>query len=147
MTESIEEFGPVDFLVIEFPSDKRVGEGMPLLLDLVDHHTVRILDLVFVAKDPAGVVSLITPDELVERGGAELLAFEGAASGLIGDEDLETIGEVLKPDCVASVVVYENTWAAPLARALRRGGAELVAGGRIPVQTLLAALDQPQHAA
>jgi hypothetical protein len=147
MTDSIEEFGPIDFLVIEFPSDKRVGDGLPLLLELVDNHTVRILDLVFVQKDRASVASLVTPDELVERGGAELLEFEGASSGLISDDDLESIAEVLAPDSVACVMVYENTWAAPLARAVRRGGGQMVASGRIPVQALLAALDVAEHAA
>ena len=147
MTDNFDELGPIDFMVIEFPSGKRVGEGLPLLLELVESHTVRVLDLIFVQKSAAGALSLVTPDELVERGGAELLAFEGAASGLIGEDDLAAIGEVLMPDTVACVVVYENTWAAPLARALRRGGGQLVAGGRIPVQALLAVLDQPEHAA
>jgi hypothetical protein len=147
MTDNFDELGPIDFMVIEFPSDKRVGEGLPLLLELVDRRTIRILDLIFVQKHASGALALVTPDELVERGGAELLAFEGASSGLIGDDDLEAIGEVLMPDTVACVAVYENTWAAPLAVALRRGGAQLVAGGRIPVQALLAVLDQPEHAA
>jgi hypothetical protein len=147
MTDTFDELGPIDFMVVEFPMDKRVGEGLPLLLELVEQHTVRILDLIFVQKSGSGALSLLTPDELVDRGGAELLAFEGAASGLVGDDDLEAIGEVLMPGTVACVAVYENTWAAPLARALRRGGGQLVAGGRIPVQALLAVLDQPEHAA
>jgi hypothetical protein len=147
MTDDIDELGPIDFQVIEFPSDKRTGDGLPLLLDLVDDNVVRVLDLVFVRKDEDGAVSFVTPRELAERGGAELHAFQGAASGLIGDDDLEAIGGLLSPNSVGCVLVYENTWAATLGRALRNGGAQVIAGGRISVQALLAALDEPPHAA
>jgi hypothetical protein len=146
MTDEIDELGPIDFLVIEFPPDKRAGDGLPLLLDLVDDHVIRVLDLVFMRKDSEGAVAFVTPAELEERGAGELQAFVGAASGLIGEDDLETVGEVLSPDSVGSVMIYENAWAATLASALRHGGAQLVAGGRIPIQELLAALET-SHAA
>ena len=148
MNDDIDELGPIDFLVIEFPPDKRAGDGLPLLLDLVDDHVVRVLDLVFIHKSPEGALAFVTPEELAERGAGELQAFVGAASGLIGEDDLEAIGEVLSPNSVGCVLIYENTWAATLGSALRRGGAQFVAGGRIPVQALLAALDEePSHAA
>ena len=147
MTDDIDELGPIDFLVIEFPPDKRAGDGLPLLLDLVDDHVVRVLDLAFIHKSAKGELSFVTPQELSERGAGELQAFVGAASGLIGEDDLETIGEVLTPDSIGCVLIYENTWAAMLGSALRHGGAQFVAGGRIPVQALLAALDEPPHAA
>jgi hypothetical protein len=148
MNDDIDELGPIDFLVIEFPPDKRAGDGLPLLLDLVDDHVVRVLDLVFIHKSAEGALAFVTPEELAERGAGELQAFVGAASGLIGGEDLEAIGQVLSPDSVGCVLIYENTWAATLGTALRHGGAQFVAGGRIPVQALLAALDEePSHAA
>ncbi|AQT76839.1 DUF1269 domain-containing family protein [Streptomyces sp. fd1-xmd] len=132
--------GPVDYLVVEFPGNKMTGEGLPLLVDLVDRGIIRILDLVFVRKDADGSVVAL---ELKDVGGGEmdLTVFEGAASGLLGQDDIDEAGAALEAGNSAGILVYENVWAAPFARALRRGGAQLVAGGRIPVQALLASLD------
>ncbi|KJY23116.1 MULTISPECIES: DUF6325 family protein [Streptomyces] len=132
--------GPVDYLVVEFPGNRMTGEGLPLLVDLVDRGIIRILDLVFVRKDADGSVVAL---ELKDAGGGEmdLTVFEGAASGLLGQDDIDEAGAALEAGNSAGILVYENVWAAPFARALRRGGAQLVAGGRIPVQALLASLD------
>ncbi|MFD6229341.1 DUF6325 family protein [Streptomyces sp. NPDC060232] len=132
--------GPVDYLVVEFPGSRMTGEGLPLLVDLVDRGIIRILDLVFVRKEVDGSVVAL---ELKDAGGGEmdLTVFEGAASGLLGQDDLDEAGAALEAGNSAGILVYENVWAAPFARALRRSGAQLVAGGRIPVQALLASLD------
>ena len=144
---SIENLGPIDYLLIEFPGDKTVGEGLPLLLDLVDRHIIRIFDLVFLRKSADGVHTVVAPTELEGDGTVDLTLFEGARSGLFGDDDLAAIAEAVTPGCSAAVLMYENTWAAPLAVALRRGGGQLVASGRIPVQALIAALDAAEAAA
>ncbi|WP_187283079.1 DUF6325 family protein [Streptomyces sp. t39] len=139
MSDDIEDMGPVDYLVLEFPGNRMTGEGLPLLVDLVDRGLIRILDLAFVTKDGDGTVTAV---ELRDAGDeAELTVFEGVSSGLLDQDDLDEAGGVLEPGNSAAVLVYENTWAAPLARALRRSGARMVAGGRIPVQALLASLD------
>ena len=137
----IDEMGPVDYLVIEFPGNKMTGEGLPLLVDLVDRGIIRILDLVFVTKDLDGTVAGMAIADFDGDGQLDLAVFEGATSGLLGDEDIAEAGGVLEPGSSAGILVYENTWAAPFARELRRGGAQLVASGRIPVQALLAAVD------
>ncbi len=137
----IDEMGPVDYLVIEFPGNKMTGEGLPLLVDLVDRGIIRILDLVFVTKDLDGTVAGMAIADFDGDGQLDLAVFEGATSGLLDDEDIAEAGGVLEPGSSAGILVYENTWAAPFARELRRGGAQLVASGRIPVQALLAAVD------
>ena len=138
--ESLEETGPIDYLVVEFPGSKFNGEAFPLLLDLVDKGLIRILDLVFISKDEDGNVGALTLDQL-DGGGFDLTIFSGIQSGLIGDDDISEAGNALEPGSAASVLVYENVWAAPFAAALRRTGGQLVASGRIPVQALLASLD------
>ncbi|MEV7582881.1 DUF6325 family protein [Streptomyces erythrochromogenes] len=140
MSDDIETMGPVDYLIVEFPGNKMTGEGFPLLVGLVDRGIIRILDLVFVRKDADGSVVAL---ELKDAGGGEmdLSVFEGVASGLLGQDDIDEAGAALEAGSSAGILVYENVWAAPFARALRRGGAQLVAGGRIPVQALLASLD------
>lgn len=137
--ETLEDMGPVDYVVIEFPGNRMTGEAFPLLVDLCDRGIIRIIDLAFVRKEADGsVVGLDTRD----RGdGIDLSVFEGASSGVLDQDDLDEAAHALEPGNAAAVLVYENLWAAPLARALRRGGAQFVAGGRIPVQALLAALD------
>ncbi|MFJ8019165.1 DUF6325 family protein [Streptomyces sp. NPDC096311] len=133
--------GPIDYLVVEFPGNRMTGEGLPLLVDLVDRGVIRILDLMFVRKEEDGSVVGLEIADLTGDGALDLAVFEGASSGLLGEDDIEEAGSALEPGNSAGILVYENLWAAPFATALRRGGAQLVASGRIPVPAVLAALD------
>jgi hypothetical protein len=139
--ERLEEMGPVDYLVVEFPKDHPTGENLPYLIDLVDRGIIRILDLVFVKREFDGSVSMLALVDSDADGEWDLAVFEGASSGLLNQEDLDEAGTALEPGRSAAILVYENRWAAPLAVSLRRGGAQLVASGRIPIQAILAALD------
>ena len=139
--EQLEEMGPIDYVVLEWPGDAPVtGEVMPLLVDLVDRGTIRILDIGVIVKDPDGSVTAGDLVELAQQD-AGFAAFDGASSGLLGQDDLEAAAAALEPGTVAAVLVWENRWAAPVAAALRRSGGQLVATGRIPVQALIASLD------
>jgi hypothetical protein len=140
MTEPAPDTGPIDYLVVEFPEGTRTGEGLPLLLDLVDRGLIRILDLVFVRREPDGSLTGMEIVDLDGDGVPDLLEFHGASSGLLGPDDLAEAGVVVAPGATAAVLVYENVWAAPLAGAIRRSGGQLIAGGRIPVEAVLATL-------
>jgi hypothetical protein len=139
MDETI-EIGPIDYLLVEWPGRQPNGEVAPHLVDLVDRGLIRILDLLFIAKDEEGNVAALN---IADVGGevAELSIFEGASSGLLGDDDVEQAGGVLEPGTSAALLVFENSWAAPFVGAVRRSGGELVASGRIPAEDVLAALD------
>jgi hypothetical protein len=141
VTDDVAEMGPVDYLVVEFPGSRMTGEGLPLLVDLVDRGLIRVLDLVFVKKEVDGSISAIEIADLDGDGELDLAVFEGASSGLLDEEDLASAGSVLESGSSAGILVYENVWAAPFAAALRRGGGQLVASGRIPMQALEAAVD------
>jgi hypothetical protein len=134
------EMGPVDYILVEWPGRQPQGELAPQLIDLVDRGLIRILDLTFITKDESGNLAGL---ELADLGGEvpELAIFEGASSGLLGDDDITSAGDVLEPGTSAALLVYENAWAAPFAAAVRRSGGELVASGRIPAEDLLAALE------
>ena len=146
MSEDLEETGPIDYLIVEFPGNRMTGEGFPLLLDLVDSGTIRILDLVFATRDTDGSLSVLRVSDLDGDGQLDLSVFEGASSGLIGPDDLDEAASAIEPGNSAGILIYENVWAAPFAAALRRSGAQLVASGRIPVQAILAALEATEAA-
>jgi len=142
----LNEMGPIDYILVEWPGRQPNGEVAPHLIDLVDRGLIRILDLVFITKDEDGNVAGLELSELAGEV-AELSVFEGASSGLLSDEDVEEAGGVLEPGTSAALLVFENAWAAPFAAAVRRSGGQLVSSGRIPVQALLAALDAAEEAA
>ncbi|WP_329199858.1 MULTISPECIES: DUF6325 family protein [unclassified Streptomyces] len=139
--EEVGEVGPIDYLVVEFPGNRMTGEGFPILVDLVDRGLIRILDLMFVKKDDDGSVTGMEIADLTGDGRLDLAVFEGASSGLLGQDDLEEAGAALEPGSSAGILIYENLWAAPFAAALRRGGGRMVASGRIPVTDLVDALE------
>jgi hypothetical protein len=143
----IEEMGPIDYVVIEFPQCHPVGENLPLLVDLADEGIIRILDLALVKAEFDGSMSRLALADAHADGEWDFTVFEGVSSGLLSEEDLEEAAQVLAPGRAAAILVYENRWAAPLAVALRRSGAQLVSGGRIPVQAILAALDATESTA
>jgi hypothetical protein len=142
------ELGPIDYLVVEWPAEDKqpAGEALPLLVDLVDRGLIRVLDLAFVRKEKDGTVVGLDLEDLDLDGNPELTVFEGASSGLLGDDDYEEAGAAIQPGCAAALLLYENTWAAPFATALRKSGAQLVANGRIPVNAIIAALDELEAA-
>lgn len=138
--DGIDELGPIDYLIVEWPDRQPNGEAAPYLVDLVDRGLIRILDLAFIAKAEDGSVTRMEIEE-VGQDAVELSVFEGASSGLLTDDDASEAAAALEPGTAAALLVYENRWAAPFAAAVRRSGGQLVASGRIPVQAVLAALD------
>jgi len=137
----LDQMGPVDYLVVAFPTERMTGEAFPLLIDLVDRGVIRILDLEFIRKDDDGTVTTLSQIDLERMKVLEAALFDGATSGLLRPDDLSEAAAALDPGTAAAVLVYENVWAAPFAAALRRSGGQLVAAGHIPVQDLVAALD------
>jgi Family of unknown function (DUF6325) len=131
------ELGPVDIVVIGFPPDApKTGEAIPLFIDLVDRGIIRVLDVLMVQKDADGSVAGVEITDLGE-GFEELRVFEGARSGMLGDEDTVTAGDALEPGEAAVLICYENAWAAPFASAVRRNGGRMLAFERVPVADLL----------
>src|SRR5918995_3893813 len=139
-TEELDEMGPIDYLLIEWPGRQPTGEAAPIVVDLVERGIIRVLDLAFITKAEDGSVAGLEINELGQEV-EELKLFEGASSGLLGDDDISEAAEALEPGTSAALIVFENSWAAPFASTVRRSGGQLVASGRIPVQALLAAIE------
>ena len=147
MEAHAEELGPVDIVVIAYPAGAPMtGDAVPMLLDLVDRGIIRVLDLMFVVKDADGTYSGFEATGLDDKSVGDFSAFEGASSGLLGDDDVATAAEGIEPGSAAAVLIYENRWAAPFAAAVRRNGGRLVDFQRIPMQELIASLDAAEAA-
>src|SRR4051812_41177468 len=139
--ESVDELGPVDWLVVEFPGSRFTGEIAPALDALVDNGTIRVLDLVLVRKDEDGSLDFF---ELSARDESEiggLRAHETERGRRLSEEDMPSLGAAIEQGSTAAVRVWENRWAAPFGSAVRRAGGQLVGPGRIPVQALLASVE------
>ena len=139
-TTETEIHGPVDFALLEFPRDRMTGEAAQALMDLVEAGTIRLYDLLVIAKDDDGTTEVL---ELTDPTGpaAGFSYFVGARSGLLGEEDAAEAGAVMEPGTVAALLVYENTWAARFVDAARRNGGELIASARIPATDVIAAVN------
>ena len=140
MTDAAETMGPISYLIVEFPGNKMTGEGFPALIDLVDRGVIRILDLEFVTCGEDGSVAALSLQEL-DSGEFDLTVFEGVSSGILDQSDFDDAARALKPGSSAGILIFENRWATTFVDALRRGGAELVAAGYIPLADIDASLD------
>lgn len=145
----IDELGPVDYLVVQFPAETASfsGEMATQLKALIDSSTIRVLDLLVISKDDDGSVDAAELRDTDDSVVGELRALERDLAILLAEEDVEQIGETLEPGSTAAVLVWENSWAAAFASAIRRSGGEVVTGGRIPTQALIAAVEADRQAA
>ena len=137
----LDELGPVDFLIVEFPEGHQhfTGEVIEELLKLVDAGTIRVLDVLILVKDADGSVDAIELEDVEDLG--PLVELEANLAELLAEDDVEHLAAAMEPGSVAGVIVYENIWAAPFASAARRAGGQLIANGRIPIQAIIAAVE------
>ena len=147
MTErSLDELGPVDYLVVEFPagSSNFTGEMAKELLALVDSGTIRVIDVLILIKNEDGTVE---PMELSDVGDlGQLQAVEAQLADLLAEEDVVNLAAAMEPGSTAGVLIWENLWAAPFAAAARRSGGQLIANGRIPIQAIIASIEADEAA-
>ena len=142
MTDTpLDELGPVDYLIVEFPAGTShfTGEMADALIKLVDAGTIRIVDILVLVKDEDGGVEAMELADLDELGPLQVL--EAELAELLAEEDVENLAAAMDPGSTAGVIVYENLWAAPFASAARRAGGQLIANGRIPMQAIIAAIE------
>jgi hypothetical protein len=142
MTEqALDELGPVDYLVIEFPVGQAnfTGEIAEELVRLVEAGTIRLIDAIVLTKEEDGSVDAAELSDLGDLG--PLIELESELAELLAADDVAHLANAMEPGSVAGVLVYENLWAAPFAAAARRAGGQLVASGRIPIQAIIASIE------
>jgi hypothetical protein len=138
---SLDTLGPVDYVVVEFPAGSAnfTGEMAAELLSLVDAGTIRVIDILILAKDADGAVEAMELEDVADLG--DLRALEAELAELLAEEDVAHLAAAMDPGSVAGVLIYENLWAAPFAAAARRSGGQLIANGRIPIQAIIASIE------
>jgi hypothetical protein len=142
MEAHTDELGPIDIVVIAYPADAPMtGEAVPIVLDLIERGIIRVLDVLFVMENEDGTFSGFEAKNLEADRIGDLKVFEGATSGLLGEQDVATASEALEPGSAAVMIVYENRWAAPFAAAVRRNGGVVIDNQRIPVKDVIDTLD------
>ena len=140
-SEALDELGPVDWIVVEFPGSRFNGEVAATLTDLVDRGIIRILDLLMIRKGDDGSIDGFELSDLDESEIGGIRDYETAMANLLSLEDVESAAAAIEPGSTAAVLVWENLWAAPFGAAVRHRGGQLVASGRIPVQAIIAAIE------
>ena len=143
--DAVDELGPVDWIVVEFPGSRFNGQIAPALRDLVERDLIRVLDLLVLKKDADGSLEAFELSDLEEGEIGELRTYESELAMLLSEEDVTSLAAAIEPGSSAAVLVWENSWAAPFASAVRHSGGQLVASGRIPIQALLAAVEAEEN--
>jgi hypothetical protein len=137
----VDELGPVDYIVVEFPGSKFNGEIAPALKDLVDRGIIRVLDIVILQKDDKGTLEVAELSDLDDTEVGSIRDYETELAMLLSEDDVLAVAEAIEPGTTAAVLVWENKWAVPFATAVRHSGGLLVASGRIPIQAIAAAIE------
>src|SRR6187431_2822204 len=142
---SLDDLGPVDYMVVEFPAGASTftGEMAAELLALVDAGTIRLIDIVILTKDEDGAVEAVELADVGELG--ELQRLEAELAELLAADDIVHLAAAMEPNSTAGVLIWENTWAAPFASAARRSGGQLIANGRIPIQAIIASIEADEE--
>jgi hypothetical protein len=148
MTDTpLNELGPVDYVVVEFPAGASnfTGEMVKELLALVDGGIIRVIDVLILTKADDGSVEAMELSDVGDLG--ELQALEAELAELLAEEDVEHLAAAMAPGSTAGVLIWENLWAAPFASAARRSGGQLIAHGRIPLQAIIASIEADEVSA
>ena len=144
---SLDELGPVDYVVVEFPAGQSnfTGEMVEELLALVDSGTIRVIDALILTKDADGAVEAMELSDIGDLGA--LQALEAQLAELLAEDDVEHLAAAMEPGSTAGVLIWENLWAARFGAAARRSGGQLIANGRIPIQAIIASIEADEELA
>jgi len=142
----MEEFGPVQIMVVGFEDPNFTGEIMGELRRLREADLVRVIDLIVVNKDANGDVMSVEVSDLDDDERAQFGAIAGALVGLgmegdeegatagalagaeeaedgfLGEEAVWSVADVIPTGTTAAVALLEHRWAIPLRNAITRAG-------------------------
>jgi len=133
--------GPIDLLALEFPGNRFTGAGLRELHALVAAGTIRIIDLVLISKNQAGLLAALELSDLGSDASGALAALRATVSQMLTTDDIEAVGEQLANNTTAAVMLYENTWAIKMKQAIMDANGRVVVQARIPHEIVQGTLD------
>lgn len=117
---------PLEYALIVFDTAHASGKIVPQLLDLAQREIVRIVDIVFVRKDEAGVTETIELADLDPKTQDLFIPLGRHVSRLFSAEGLEIAASQLDNNSAALLILWENLWMADLRAAISEAGGALV---------------------
>jgi hypothetical protein len=133
--------GPVEYLIVAFPGNELSEDLVPALEELVKTNTVRILDIAFIEKDANGDVGAFELEDNNSDAGRAFQRLQAELGEFVNSDDLLAVGEQLKPNSSAAVLVWEDVWATRLRDAITASGGEMLDMQRVPLAVIDAALE------
>jgi len=124
--------GPIEMLCVKFPSSFVKDEIASALRELVENRTIRIIDILFIQKHENGEVTI---NEIDAPDNGDYSLFDpliADITGLISEEDVQTISQSLDNNSLAALMLFENTWATAFRDAVVNAKGELLLNERIP---------------
>jgi uncharacterized membrane protein len=135
-------FGPVEYIVIHFDTDRFSSGIVPALNDLLDKGLIRLIDVAAVTKSVEGEVSILETQELGPEVAEAFERLTGELSPLLSEADLQELGDALEPGSASVAFLFEHVWATRFAEAVRAADGQLVLAERIPHQVITEARSQ-----
>jgi uncharacterized membrane protein len=158
------EIGPVQLVSIGFDRGANFeGKVIDELAKLESERTIRVLDVLFIARDPdseetvvlehpnaenlGGIVGALLGVEFEGEAKAEAPAVAGGEEHAFGftQQDIQEMASGLGPGESAGLLLIEHVWARDLRRAFRDAGGRMLGEGFLTPETIRAV--EPELAA
>jgi hypothetical protein len=129
--------GPLEYIVIGFQGKQELDGSVARELEkVVANGSIRIVDLVFIARDDQDNAVAVELDAKSDPRFASFAPLLGSSLALLTPEDIETVAESLPDDTAALVVLFEHRWAVDLKDAMIAKGGFVVGRATIPPEVL-----------
>ena len=123
--------GPIDYIIVNFTGNKFNGGTLEELSKVVKNGTISVLDIALITKDKDGAVTALELSDMKDSGVAQFAKDNSVQSGLITQEDVEEVGDIIAENSSVGLLVIEQLWAKGLKKSIIDAGGELIAEGRI----------------
>ena len=123
--------GPIDYIIVNFTGNKFTGGVLEELSKVVKDGTISVLDIALITKDKEGNIAALELSDMQDAGVAEFAKNNSVSSGLITQDDIEEVGDIIADNSSVGLLVIEQLWAKGLKQAIIDAGGELIAEGRI----------------
>jgi uncharacterized membrane protein len=132
----MENVVPLDWAVVEFPGNQFRGEVAPELFNLVESGLIRIIDAVFISKDPDGNYTALELNQLSDEEYSQFMPWREYMQSWFTDEDVENAAAAVRPNSSALVLLWQNIWTEQLRRAIANANGQILIHERVPAEVL-----------